>query len=146
LLLKLIRSFWIDAHDNLIVIDAAGVGKNRRDNYSVPSQRVPKLFTDLALAGGADATNESSVPLSVFNYSSILVCLQSTPTRATICWRSLNNGRVDDQQSSPVSSPQINGMASLKTPPTPASFCIALFITLIASLSPARACARNAGR
>lgn len=61
-LLKLIQSSWIDAHDNLIVTGPAGVGKSWiscamghhacRDNYSVLYQRVPKLFTDLALARG----------------------------------------------------------------------------------------------
>jgi DNA replication protein DnaC len=61
-LLKLIQSSWIDAHDNLIVTGPAGIGKSWiscamghqacRDNYSVLYQRVPKLFTDLALARG----------------------------------------------------------------------------------------------
>jgi DNA replication protein DnaC len=61
-LLKLIQSSWIDAHDNLIVTGPAGVGKSWiscamghqacRDNYSVLYQRVPRLFTDLALARG----------------------------------------------------------------------------------------------
>lgn len=62
LLLKLVQSAWIDAHDNLIVVGPAGVGKSWiscamghqacRDNYSVLYQRVPKLFTELALARG----------------------------------------------------------------------------------------------
>jgi DNA replication protein DnaC len=62
LLLKLVQSTWIDAHDNLIMVGPAGVGKSWiscamghqacRDNYSVLYQRVPKLFTDLALARG----------------------------------------------------------------------------------------------
>jgi DNA replication protein DnaC len=62
LLLKLVQGSWIDAHDNLIVTGPAGVGKSWiscamghracRDNYSVLYQRVPKLFTDLALARG----------------------------------------------------------------------------------------------
>lgn len=61
-LLKLIQTSWIDAHDNLIVTGPAGVGKSWiscamghhacRDNYSVLYQRVPKLFTELALARG----------------------------------------------------------------------------------------------
>lgn len=61
-LLKLTQTSWIDAHDNLIVTGPAGVGKSWiscamghqacRDNYSVLYQRVPKLFTDLALARG----------------------------------------------------------------------------------------------
>jgi DNA replication protein DnaC len=61
-LLKLVQSSWIDAHDNLIVTGPAGVGKSWitcamahqacRDNYSVLYQRVPRLFTDLALARG----------------------------------------------------------------------------------------------
>lgn len=61
-LLKLIQGSWIDAHDNLIVTGPAGVGKSWiscamghqacRDNYSVLYRRVPKLFTDLALARG----------------------------------------------------------------------------------------------
>jgi DNA replication protein DnaC len=61
-LLKLIQSSWIDAHDNLIMTGPAGIGKSWiscamghqacRDNYSVLYQRVPKLFTDLALARG----------------------------------------------------------------------------------------------
>ena len=53
---------WIAAHDNLILCGPTGVGKSWlacalgnkacRDNRSVLYQRVPKLFTDLALARG----------------------------------------------------------------------------------------------
>jgi DNA replication protein DnaC len=53
---------WIEAHDNLILCGPTGVGKSWlacalgnkacRDNRSVLYQRVPKLFTDLALARG----------------------------------------------------------------------------------------------
>ena len=53
---------WIDAHDNLILCGPTGVGKSWlacalghkacRDNRSVLYQRVPKLFTELALARG----------------------------------------------------------------------------------------------
>src|SRR5215470_11524498 len=92
-----------------------------------------------------DATHESSVRLAVFSCSSstILVCRQSTPTRVTICSRSLNNATLDDQQLLPVSSPWTNGMASLETPPTRTPSWTALFITPTASSSPARACAKN---
>ena len=57
---KLSAGGWIDAHDNLILCGPTGVGKSWlasalghracRDNRSVLYQRVPKLFTDLALA------------------------------------------------------------------------------------------------
>ena len=53
---------WIDAHDNLIVTGKTGLGKSWlacalghkacRDNRFVLYQRVPKLFSDLALARG----------------------------------------------------------------------------------------------
>ena len=53
---------WIEARDNLILCGPTGVGKSWlacalghkacRDNRSVLYQRVPKLFTDLALARG----------------------------------------------------------------------------------------------
>jgi DNA replication protein DnaC len=59
---KLAKSDWIEAHDNLIVCGPTGVGKSWlacalghkacRDNRSVLYQRVPKLFTELALARG----------------------------------------------------------------------------------------------
>ena len=61
-LLKLIQSSWINAHDNLLICGPAGIGKSWiacalghqacRDNYSVLYQRIPKLFTELALARG----------------------------------------------------------------------------------------------
>ena len=53
---------WIETHDNLILCGPTGVGKSWlacalghkacRDNRSVLYQRVPKLFTELALARG----------------------------------------------------------------------------------------------
>ena len=59
---KLTNGEWIDAHDNLILCGPTGVGKSWlacalghkacRDNRSVLYQRVPKLFTELALARG----------------------------------------------------------------------------------------------
>jgi DNA replication protein DnaC len=59
---KLAKGDWIEAHDNLIVCGPTGVGKSWlacalghkacRDNRSVLYQRVPKLFTELALARG----------------------------------------------------------------------------------------------
>jgi DNA replication protein DnaC len=62
LLLKLSNTSWIDDHDNLLLCGPAGVGKSWlacalghqacRDNYAVLYQRVPKLFTELALARG----------------------------------------------------------------------------------------------
>jgi DNA replication protein DnaC len=61
-LLKLVHSAWIDSHDNLLICGPAGIGKSWiacalghqacRDNHSVLYQRVPRLFTDLALARG----------------------------------------------------------------------------------------------
>ena len=61
-LLKLIQSSWINTHDNLLICGPAGIGKSWiacalghqacRDNYSVLYQRIPKLFTELALARG----------------------------------------------------------------------------------------------
>jgi len=62
LFLKLAQSAFIDDHDNLVICGPTGVGKSWlacalghqacRDNRSVLYQRVPKLFTDLALARG----------------------------------------------------------------------------------------------
>ena len=59
---KLAKGDWIEAHDNLIVCGPTGVGeswlacalghKACRDNRSVLYQRVPKLFSELALARG----------------------------------------------------------------------------------------------
>jgi DNA replication protein DnaC len=59
---KLAEGEWIAAHDNLILCGPTGVGKSWlacalghkacRDNHSVLYRRVPKLFTDLALACG----------------------------------------------------------------------------------------------
>ncbi|MCC6780610.1 MAG: ATP-binding protein [Hyphomicrobiales bacterium] len=62
LLLKLAQGTFVDEHDNLVICGPTGVGKSFiacalghqacRDNRSVLYQRVPKLFTDLALARG----------------------------------------------------------------------------------------------
>ena len=59
---KLADGEWVDAHDNLILCGPSGVGKSWlacalghkacRDNRSVLYQRLPKLFTELALARG----------------------------------------------------------------------------------------------
>jgi DNA replication protein DnaC len=59
---RLTNGQWIDAHDNLILCGPTGVGKSWlacalghkacRDNRSVLYQRVPKLFSELALARG----------------------------------------------------------------------------------------------
>jgi DNA replication protein DnaC len=59
---KLAEGAWIDAHENLILCGPTGVGKSWLasalghkaclDNYSVLYQRIPKLFSDLALARG----------------------------------------------------------------------------------------------
>src|SRR5215475_13108340 len=59
---KLANGGWIETHDNLILCGPTGVGKSWlacalghkacRDNRSVLYQRVPKLFTELALARG----------------------------------------------------------------------------------------------
>ena len=59
---KLVAGGWIDAHDNLVISGPTGVGKSWlacalghkacRDNLSVFYQRVPKLFSELALARG----------------------------------------------------------------------------------------------
>lgn len=59
---KLTDGSWIDAKDNLILCGPTGIGKSWlacalgqkacRDNRSVLYQRVPKLFTDLAIARG----------------------------------------------------------------------------------------------
>ena len=62
LFLKLGQGAFIDQHDNLVICGPTGVGKSWlacalahqacRDDRSVLYQRIPKLFTDLALARG----------------------------------------------------------------------------------------------
>lgn len=59
---KLAEGSWIDAHANLLICGPAGVGKSWlasalgnkacRDNRSVLYQRVPRLFSELAMARG----------------------------------------------------------------------------------------------
>jgi DNA replication protein DnaC len=59
---KLAEGQWIDEHANLLITGPAGVGKSWlasalghkacRDNRSVLYRRVPRLFSDLALARG----------------------------------------------------------------------------------------------
>lgn len=59
---RLIAGDWITAHDNLVICGPTGVGKSwlacalghkaYRDDRSVLYQRVPKLFSTLALARG----------------------------------------------------------------------------------------------
>ena len=58
----LVEGQWIDDHANLLICGPSGVGKSWiasalgnkacRDNRSVLYQRVPRLFTDLALGRG----------------------------------------------------------------------------------------------
>ena len=62
LLMMLVEGRWIDDHANLLICGPSGVGKSWlasalgnkacRDNRSVLYQRVPRLFSDLALARG----------------------------------------------------------------------------------------------
>ncbi len=59
---KLVAGDWIGAHDNLAICGPTGIGKSWlacalghkacRDNRSALYQRVPKLFSELALARG----------------------------------------------------------------------------------------------
>ena len=59
---KLAEGSWIDVHSNLLICGPAGVGKSWlasalgnkacRDNRSVLYQRVPRLFSELAMARG----------------------------------------------------------------------------------------------
>lgn len=62
LVMKLVAGDWIAAHDNLVITGPTGVGKSWlacalghkacRDDRSVLYQRIPKLFSSLALARG----------------------------------------------------------------------------------------------
>jgi DNA replication protein DnaC len=59
---KLVQGSWIREQQNLIIVGPSGVGKSWlacalghracRDNHSVLYQRIPRLFSDLALARG----------------------------------------------------------------------------------------------
>jgi DNA replication protein DnaC len=59
---KLVAGDWIDAHDNLAICGPTGIGKSWlacalghkacRDNRSALYQRIPKIFSELALARG----------------------------------------------------------------------------------------------
>ena len=72
--MKLVAGDWIAAHDNLVICGPTGVGKSWlacalghkacRDDRSVFYQRVPKLFSSLALARAAMAVMPRSWPSS----------------------------------------------------------------------------------
>ena len=110
---KLVVGDWIAAHDNLVITGPTGVGKSWlacalghkacRDDRSVLYQRVPKLFTNLALARVAMVvTNACCVKLGGVQ----LLILDDwglepldAHSRATICSRSSKNATGDARRS-----------------------------------------------
>jgi DNA replication protein DnaC len=84
---KLAAGDWIDRHQNLIVIVPTGVGKSWiacalahkacRDDRSVFSQRVPRLFDALAL-----------------DTATAVMAGSSEPWRASSCWSSRTGGSL----------------------------------------------------
>lgn len=122
LFLKLIAGDWIDAHDNLVICGPVGVGKSWlacavghkacRDDRSVLYQRLPRLFTNLALARGdgryARFTRKlGSVQLLILHgrrgWS------RSTTTPATTCSKSSRTATAVAPQSSPANSRSLLG-------------------------------------
>lgn len=117
----LVEGSWIDDHANLLICGPSGVGKSWlasalgnkacRDNRSALYQRVPRLFTDLALARG-DGRHPVSCARSAASISSSSTTgasSRSTPPPATICWRSSRTATATAPPSSPASFPSING-------------------------------------
>lgn len=117
----LVEGQWIDDHANLLICGPSGVGKSWlasalgnkacRDNRSVLYQRVPRLFTDLALARGDGrqprllrALGRVDLSPSTTGASS-----RSMPRPVTTSWRSSRTAMAAAPPSSPANSPLING-------------------------------------
>ncbi|MGY3545279.1 hypothetical protein ACVW0W_001046 [Bradyrhizobium sp. USDA 4469] len=124
LLTMLVEGHWIDDHANLLICGPSGVGKSWlasalgnkacRDNRSVLYQRVPRLFTDLALARGDGPHPVCCVrsAASICSSSPTGTSSRSTPRPATTSWRSSRTATAAAPPSSPASSPSINGTRS----------------------------------
>ncbi|MGY3146425.1 DNA replication protein DnaC [Bradyrhizobium sp. USDA 3397] len=121
LLTMLVEGRWIDDHANLLICGPSGVGKSWlasalgnkacRDNRSVLYQRVPRLFSDLALARG-DGRHPAYCARSAASISSSSTTgasSRSTPRPATTSWRSSRTATATAPPSSPASFPSING-------------------------------------
>jgi DNA replication protein DnaC len=119
LLTMLVEGSWIDDHANLLICGPSGVGKSWlasalgnkacRDNRSVLYQRVPRLFTDLALARGDIPGCCVGSAASISSSSTTGASSRSTPRLATTSWRSSRTATAAAPPSSPASSPSING-------------------------------------
>ena len=122
LLTMLVEGQWIDDHANLLICGPSGVGKSWlasalgnkacRDNRSVLYQRVPRLFTDLALARGDGRHPRvccARSAASISSSSTTGASSRSTPRPATTSWRSSRTATAAAPPSSPASSPSING-------------------------------------